>query len=100
MAVRWEYLVVVRESNVKKAGETWEYLTEWFFYWPAATQAEKRLQDRSWGFIQVFNELGADGWEMVAETVTHSLMSTVSEWARPASRPLQFRWTFKRISEG
>ena len=52
--------------------------------------------------MQVLNELGAEGWELVSEEadrsyVSRSDSSPIQGWGgSPISNPIRKRWTFKR----
>lgn len=124
---RWQYLTLswtysaeqrtlisgppgLATSEVAAPGEaTYWYFWETFYIWrPGAEKAETRdgwASDKKEKFLstmQVLNELGAEGWELVSEEadrsyVSRSDSSPIQGWGgSPISNPIRKRWTFKR----
>lgn len=50
-------------------------------------------------FLALFNELGADGWKLVATEAVDSVISEKWGWSEAATAVLQ-RWTFMREVDG
>jgi hypothetical protein len=45
--------------------------------------------------LDVINDLGAEGWELVSGLVQSSRIAKLNNWSE-ASTPVQMHWTFKR----
>ncbi len=108
MSPGWEYLAVVSGTYRDKHGETTNTLSIWR---PGATEAEKREGpgvSKFASFLSLANELGEEGWELVADEVlthnaygsfthpetgvSHPGFSVVRERARTFKRPLEASW--------
>ena len=100
---KYEYLVVIRTYRTKwpefgdppiqiRSNPTYE--ATYYYWWPNAAKAEERRQDIALNTL--FNELGQDGWKLVASDI---LESTIIEgrfgWDE-VSMPVRQRWTFVR----
>lgn len=99
MNERWEYLRIVRQTWKGKTGETERPVFIWL---PGSDSPEKREDPR---FIELLNEFGAQGWELVAE---HTSASTAlqaythpetGQWQPARSFPAEIVWTFKRRAQ-
>jgi hypothetical protein len=121
---RWEYAYVVWTETVRKITkldseckrlssevlEEWDQ-QEWSYYWwkkqtfyiwlPGAATADIRLSwettddDYKVTALDIFNELGADGWEVVSNAVRSSAMGR-SYGHDTTSFPIQINTLFKR----
>jgi hypothetical protein len=122
---RWEYLRVVREQHIElrdPSGQVIEDHTvaqgadpknhfhhqhQFFIQRAGSDETEKR---RGWesgateGYtrlMDLLDELGADGWELIGETTTINRLNPIGTfgWTRTTvSQPLAQVWTFKRPS--
>jgi len=98
MTVRWEYLAVVYtgETNLSTKGsveaEKW---TQWCDIWrPGSSQPETySLEAKNW--LDIANELGADGWEMTSEIILEITIVKTRGWYE-VSTPVRSRWTYRR----
>ena len=81
---RYEYLVVfiLYQTNYasirdipfdRRPKQTWTYT--WYLWWPNATKAEERPGDIL-PMSTLFNELGQDGWKLIASDITDSVVVT------------------------
>ena len=121
---RWEYASVIWTEVIRKitrldpefkrlspeVHEEWDQ-NSWRFYWwktqtfyiwlPDADEADTRLawettdDDYRVAGLDIFNELGADGWEMVSSTVRNSGLGP-SSGRETTSFPTQVNTLFKR----
>lgn len=123
---RWEYAVLlwdISRRRITRSDPEWERLPPeerdrwdragWEFYWwrehkayiwmPGDKVGTERLLWEEWdptgpGTLGILNELGSDGWELVAITNDDTTM-TPSEnrgW-QPTSFPVLKRYHFKRL---
>jgi hypothetical protein len=121
---RWEYAKVVWVSKARKiykhdpeferlspeVQKEWQ-TQSWSYYWwlshiyeiwlPGAEEVDERLawettdEDHRFGFLDICNELGADGWEAVSSEVRNSAMGP--RYGRDTtSFPIRTQTLFKR----
>lgn len=102
MSKRWEYMSVVWINATRKNGLGGEQ--EWRAEYVISRQGEaveKRVQydfgedESRVTFLDLANEFGADGWELVSESVLSSAAITAHGWSEVGS-PIEIRWLFKR----
>jgi hypothetical protein len=128
MSERWEYASVTWVEEVRKIQKTdpeyqrlsfqvkgeWD-AKDWAFYWwktqtmyiwlPGAEEADVRLawettdDDYRVSRLQVFNELGAAGWEVASSEVLDNAMGP-SYGRETTSYPICIYTLFKRRVEG
>ncbi len=102
MAAAWEYLVASWSlstnlaSKASDAGQSWE--GEYLVLAPGATEPQRHPAPISDPGHALINELGSDGWELVNESVTESMIGTGRGWTGTGSFPIAYRWVFKRPS--
>ena len=78
MAAAWEYLVASWSlstnlaSKASDAGQSWE--GEYLVLAPGATEPQRHPAPISDPGHALINELGSDGWELVNESVTESMI--------------------------
>lgn len=90
---RWEYLTVKWESSVNASTSP-------------PTHDERLIAVRSGqppvvlgegeGTLTVFDQLGADGWELVSETVIETASFAQSRGYHQITAPINVRFRFKR----
>jgi hypothetical protein len=88
MTLKWEYLVAWHERSWTQHGEktTWKETLKL----QAPGKAEIQEVDH-WQWADLFTALGAQGWELVSETV----LSTVATKSG-TGEPVRVRYIFKR----
>src|SRR5256885_2244026 len=47
-------------------------------------------------YIDMLNELGSDGWELVAKSVLDTVIVTTQQGFQNVGTPIRMEWTFKR----
>jgi hypothetical protein len=128
MSLRWEYASVVWTDSLRKVtpadpefelapadvrvnmtsqGLDFAYWCEQKFYiWlPGASEADIRVSwetgegDLKVTVLDVFNEVGADGWELVSQTVKNNAMGR-SQGRDTTSFPIRIQTLFKRPIPG
>ena len=108
MTERWEYLVVIWRETCQKLSEDppeFEFKRELFVYRHGRAEPEQYLlwssngeeesSDRS--MLQILNDLGAEGWELVTDALTESVIgySSTTGWPE-AGRPVLRQLICKR----
>ena len=102
MSKRWEYMSVVWVNATRKNAATGKQ--EWRAEYGISRKGEpleKRVQydygedESRVTLLDLANELGAEGWEMIGETVLSSAAITAHGWSEVGS-PIEIRWIFKR----
>ena len=101
---RWEYTVVIMEYAAKQQPGSdpirWKTTTTWTIFSP---EGEDDVRD-GWGTDnpdsnlrarRLLNELGEDGWELVADVITRNGVSSVEGYPT-VGIPLVREWTLKR----
>jgi hypothetical protein len=100
MTPRWEYLLASWQSTTNyysKASheaQTWESV-----YWLTRPDVEPEKLNGEVKWSALLNELGAEGWEMVSESVRRSVVHAHALGWTNAGAPIEIRWTFKRLVE-
>ena len=65
-------------------------------WWPGATKADERQLGKD-GVLEIYNELGRQGWRLVDRTVTHRTIEFgFHGYNRECSVPLQYSVIFER----
>ena len=109
MRERWEYLTVVWVYSAKKlsqdpAKHEFAFKKDLFIWHPGAGEADVRPlwssadADVVGNCLDVLNELGAEGWELVTEVVMDSTVGPREDWGE-VGYPVRQRWLFKRRAE-
>lgn len=98
MSAAWEYLLVryTTTTNLasKAPGQPQTWKSEYGIYRPHDSEGERRPGDIVWS--ELLNELGNQGWELVAERIDSAVIVGESlGWYNP-SLPISISWTFKR----
>ena len=104
MSTRWEYLVVawsLTATPPASAADAWRLDGTFQISRPGVPGAEARRYDGSQatalGF-DLLNELGAEGWELVSNTVERSTVSAAQGY-QTAGVPIAWTQIFKRPVE-
>jgi hypothetical protein len=108
-SVRWEYMSVSYRYTrewVFPPGETvWKC---WFDIYKPGKGTETRrstdssdpdLKDSIW-WLDLLQEFGAEGWELVGETIQSWVVVDEENGWRNKRVPTHIRWSFKRPVEG
>ena len=95
MTTRWEYLVVLWTWRLEYDPEedkatSWSEIKIWR---PGASDPEVREIDANW--FPIWNELGDEGWELVADYILSSMLGKAFGWSK-GSHPIARRAIFKR----
>jgi hypothetical protein len=94
---RWEYLILVWRESM-----TGEVQAPSYERHLSITRSRDRRVQRVHAekpFMEVMHELGAEGWELVGESVTSSALFEGHDGFPAASVAVGRRWTFKRPVE-
>jgi hypothetical protein len=118
---RWEYLVLVMEHRTELKTRShlmtgldltfppqpeekyWARTTTHFIFRPGADDPEElagtptEAPDNGTYTCGLLNQLGAEGWELVSDVVSHSTVSTFWGWPNTSSFPIHREWTLKRM---
>ena len=124
MRAKWEYASVVWTNTTRKVTKSdaefvrldaetkvkaanlgldwaWWYEQKFDIWLPGATEPDIRLawetgeEGYKASFLDIFNEMGADGWELVSQTVRNNAMGR-SQGFETASFPIRIYTVFKR----
>jgi hypothetical protein len=74
-----------------------KFTTTYYVWRPGATEAEERREDL--GLLVVFNEVGQDGWKLVASDIVDSRVTAGGNyygWTSEIGVPVRQRWVFMR----
>jgi len=105
MRQRLEYATVVRLYETAEddfVGQTW---TENFWIYRPGDKEGQKLEAHSGSsknpehkttILKILAELGAEGWELVSETVLDTTIVASGLGWRDVAIPVKMRWTFKR----
>ncbi len=106
--VSWSWTAARKAIEEQTPGSTFRF-NETFYLWrPGASEAEVRLAystddpdtRRKTTIMDILNELGAEGWELVTSVVTKSTVGPMDGW-ETAGYPITRGWTLKRpVSDG
>src|SRR3712207_6586256 len=97
MTTRWEYLRVANIYSTNYAtkqpteAQTWEHA-----YWVVRPGEGDWTRADLPGLTELFNELGAEGWELTTESVSQSVIVSRSQGWLSVGRPVQTDYWFKR----
>lgn len=94
MRTAWEYLVVYYSASFTSEGSlprAWKH--EMYVRRPGTSEYEPQSRD---DLVLLFNELGAEGWEMIGESVRESVIVTSNRGFNEPSQPIAIMWIFKR----
>jgi len=111
---RWEYKAILWVSSAELRNEgrrpsgalktNWYYRSEFQIY-EGRNEPERRLnfsthdEDEGAETVKIHDllaEFGAEGWELVSETVLDSVIFEKSEGWSQVGAPLKIRWMMKR----
>ncbi len=107
MTDRWEYMSVVWTYDAKLLpgpadDGKWAFKEDFWIWHPGAETADHRplrdTEDKDVSgpdILEILNELGAEGWELVSETVRESSAGKRRGWPE-AAHPIVRQWTLKR----
>ena len=92
--MRWEYLIVqyVAAPKEQRGKLVW---TQQYNIGQPSGEPQTRPADRV-DLSSLLNELGRQGWELVAETVLETKPFDTPKHPGPTYVPTELRWTFKR----
>jgi hypothetical protein len=96
MSERWQYMTIVwGHISTPDRGLVQEYFIN------GAGRSEKRVsraehgEDEDFSFGDFLDELGAEGWELVSETVLETTLLPGIGWEQVGS-PVRIRWMLKK----
>lgn len=100
MSAHWEYMIVSWQYKTNYATKGVDEETTWESLYritrPGSETETVAAGDLTW--ITFLNDLGADGWEMVTESLRKSIIfSQTNGWHNVAS-PVEIVWNFKRLA--
>jgi hypothetical protein len=107
MTDRWEYMSVLWTYEAKLLpgpanNRQWAFKEDYWIWHPGAETAEHRpyrdSEDESVSGadnLAILNELGAEGWELIGETVRESAAGERRGWPEGA-HPILRQWILKR----
>jgi hypothetical protein len=107
MSERWEYMTfswIYRKKwtspQLGGSGDVWSSEFQISRYGEQvetrpASNSEKR-PEKPTGFMDLLHEFGADGWELVGETVLDTVLVGEEHGWRSKGTPAHVRWTLKR----
>ena len=110
MTERWEYLIIVWayeaiSLSTSRDNPKWRYKKDFYIWHPGATEADHRpvsdSEDKEVSgpnSLDLLNELGKEGWELVGEMISESAIAKRLGWP-DAGYPIRREWTLKRPSE-
>ena len=110
MIERWEYLMIVWEYEaISLPGPTdnskWRFKRDFYIWRPGATESDHRpvsdTDDKELSgptVLELLNELGAEGWELVSATESESIIGRRRGWPE-TGYPVRREWTLKRLVE-
>lgn len=103
--VSWAYSVSPRKEDAPGDGE-WAFRKDMYVWLPGADEpVHHRISDSEdeslvgISALQVYNELGAEGWELVQARDTGSVIGKTNGWFE-GSYPINSTMTFKRPASG
>ncbi len=99
--VTWTYSAAPRAGTTRDDGE-WVFKKDMYVWLPGAEEPVRhRISDTEDGSLvgtsalRVYNELGAEGWELVQARDTGSVVGKTGGW-HEGSYPISSTMTFKR----
>jgi len=107
MTDQWEYMSISWTHNAKLLpgpadDRKWAFKEDFWIWHPGAETAEHRplrdTQDEDVSgtdILEILNELGAEGWELIGETLRESAAGKRRGWPE-AAYPIVRQWTLKR----
>ena len=107
MTDRWEYLTAVwvyasKELAKTPAGRKQFAFTHDLYVWkPGAAEPDAHPLwsstdgEISRNYLEILNGLGAEGWELVSESVLDSVVGPKEAWG-DVGYPVRLQWLFKR----
>ena len=109
MTERWEYMSVVWDNTIKQTSQNpveFEQESGYYIWRPGATKAEHHpswsSKDKSVSGpseLEILNELGAEGWELVSRDTVNSIVGKLASGWLEGGRPVRTRATLKRRIE-
>jgi len=103
--VVWNYSIAPREGTVPSDND-WVYKKDLYIWRPGATKADHRpvmdSEDKSVSgpsLVEILNELGAEGWELIDTQQTGSVVGKTLGWYE-GSYPISSTRTFRRSLKG
>jgi hypothetical protein len=100
MSAHWEYLTIAWQHTTNYATkapdeeQTWE--STYRISKPNAEPDTLAAADVNW--TKLLNDLGADGWEMVTESIRSTVIFGQSMGWSNVGSPIQIVWQFKRLA--
>lgn len=107
MTERWEYMSIVWRYQAERLpspndAPKWGFKEDFYVWHPGAKEPDFRPQrDSEDGAVsgpdslEILNELGAEGWELIGELVRESTVGKRYGWPE-AGHPIIRQWTLKR----
>ncbi|HXD53762.1 MAG TPA: hypothetical protein VN618_03325 [Solirubrobacteraceae bacterium] len=100
MTAHWEYLTIAWQSMTNYATKTPDEAQTWESNYriskPNAEPEVLSATDVNW--TTLLNELGADGWELVTESVRKTVIFSQSMGWSNVGSPIEIVWQFKRLA--
>jgi hypothetical protein len=92
--MRWEYLIVQYSATPKEERGKLVWTQQYNIGQPSG-KPQTRRGDRV-NLSSLLNELGRQGWELVAETVVETKAFDTPEHRGVTHMPIEMRWILKR----
>lgn len=96
MPTKWEYLCVNWESSTEIRSEERIFTNTWYVRRRGDSAPGER---KSANTVELFNELGDEGWELVESSATSSTVLAHRQGYDEVSFPLAISYLFKRRAD-
>jgi hypothetical protein len=96
---RWEYLTVMRIYSTERAPQNFvdtQLWAETFLIWRPGSRRPVTRTAADTNVHDLFNELGSQGWELIATGVLDSTVVSHSDGWENVTTPVRCRYVFKR----
>jgi hypothetical protein len=107
MTELWEYMTIswtyTREWKFTPPGPGRDIWKSQFYIYRPRAKTETRLgsdsdnpEAKTTWYLEILQEFGAEGWELVGETVMDTVLVSEENGWKSKGVPAHIRWTFKR----